>query len=235
MSRRFSDAPINLIARIPTPEQISAARTEKRSFGENVRESGAICFRRVAEMVVQLGQLGRKALSFVESKMTGSSFLNRAWERMHGKAEPVESSAAVTSDDFPGGIKGTVAAAPLDRPVPAPRPPVTLTFTVPEPAETAVESVSLEDVAALRTELLSQRQEVARLSAQLQELKALVGSQQQVLRYLGQEMETRQMPILAASLAPPSPKKTRVARVAKSSATVTSGSQKASQRPALNL
>jgi len=234
MSRRFSDAPINLIARIPTPEQISAARIEKRSFSENLKESGVICFRRVAEMVVQLGQFGRQAVSFVRSKRTGGSFLSQAWERMHGKAGPVENSAAVSSDDFLAGIEEMNAATPLERPAPVPRPPVTVTFTVPEPAETAVESVSLEDMVALRTELLTQRQEVARLSGQLQELKALVGSQQQVLGYLGQEMETRQMPILAASLASHTPKKIRVAR-AKSSATVASVSQKASQKPALNL
>ena len=234
MSRRYSDAPINLIARIPTPEQISAARNRKRSFGEQVKESMAASLRRMAE---RGEQVGRTVASFFSGKKTEDASLPQADEQILDEAASVENQSSVSSEssDFVlGGTEEIQTASPLETTVPAPQPPVTVTFTVPEPGEAVVESVSLEEVAALRTELIAQRLEVARLSAQLQELKSMVGSQQQVLMYLGQEMESQQMPILAAAaLAPPPPKKPKVVR-AKSSGTA-SGSRKASQKPALNL
>lgn len=234
MSRRYSDAPINLIARIPTPEQISAVRNKKRSFGEHVKESAAASLRR---MVERGQQIGRTVGSFFSGKKIDDVSLLQAAEPMLDELTPVESpnAASAESSDFVlGGTEEIQAMTPLETAVPAPQPPVTVTFTVPEPGEAVVESVSLEEVAALRTELITQRLEVARLSAQLQELKSMVGSQQQVLMYLGQEMETQQMPILAsAALAPPPPKKPRVARAKSSGAA--SGSRKALQKPALNL
>ena len=234
MSRRYSDAPINLIARIPTPEQMSAARNKKPSFGEQVKESVAAFLRQMAEGGEQVG---RTVASFFSGKKTEEASLPQADEPVLDKTAPIESSRSVSpeSSDFVlGGMEEIQAVSPLETAVPAPQPSVTVTFTVPEPGEAVVESMSLEEVAALRTELIAQRLEVARLSAQLQELKSMVGSQQQVLMYLGQEMETQQVPILsAAALASPPPKKPRVAR-AKSSGTA-SGSRKASQKPALNL
>ena len=79
------------------------------------------------------------------------------------------------------------------------------------------------------------QQEVARLSAQLQELKSMVGSQQQVLVYLGQELEAQQMPVssAAAQAAPPA-KKARVVR-AKSSSKAPSALRTSSCEPSLNL
>lgn len=236
MPRRYSDAPVNLIARIPTPEQLTAARNHKQSFGEQVKASARAVLRRMAE---KGQQAGCTVASFFNGKKIEAAPIPQADEPMCDEAVAVESPSAVPSESLDlvlAGMDEIQAVGPLDAPaVPAPHPPVTVAFTVPEPGEPVPEPVSLEEVAALRTELITQRMEVARLSAQLQELKSMVGSQQQVLMYLGQEMETQQMPILAASaLAPPRPKKPRVAR-AKSSTTEASGSRKAAQKPALNL
>jgi t-SNARE complex subunit (syntaxin) len=97
------------------------------------------------------------------------------------------------------------------------------------------ESRPFDEVLALRSELLAHQQEVARLSAQLQELKAMVGSQQQVLAYLGQELEAQQLPMaMAAAHAAPSAKKARVMR-AKSGGKELSASRKVSREPSLNL
>ncbi|MBH0177448.1 MAG: hypothetical protein HP491_06190 [Nitrospira sp.] len=41
MSRRFNDEPINLIRRIPSPEQLSSARPTKPSLGQKLMETGA--------------------------------------------------------------------------------------------------------------------------------------------------------------------------------------------------
>ncbi|MEK7870729.1 MAG: hypothetical protein AAB271_10370, partial [Nitrospirota bacterium] len=79
------------------------------------------------------------------------------------------------------------------------------------------------------------QQEVARLSVQLQELKSMVGSQQQVLVYLGQELEAQQLPMaMAAAQAAPSAKKSRVIRT-KSGGKELSASRKVSREPSLNL
>lgn len=236
MSRRYSDAPINLIARIPTPEQLSAARNHKRSFGEQVKESAAASLRRMAERVQQVGET---VASVFRGKQTEAADIPQADEPMCDEIVSVEHPSAVSSESLDlvlSGMDEAQAVGPSDAPaVPAPQPLVTVAFTVPEPGEPVPEPVSLEEVVALRTELIAQRLEVARLSLQLQELKSMVGSQQQVLMYLGQEMETQQMPIpAAAALAPPRPKKPRVAR-ATSSTTTASGSRKAAQKPALDL
>ena len=109
-SRRFSDAPINLIARIPTPEQISAARIEKRSFSENLKESGAICFRRVAEMVVQLGQLGRQAVR------RGRALLDEEAEEVgliFAYREPIDEEAV--EEEILRSLPGSLAVAVIDR------------------------------------------------------------------------------------------------------------------------
>lgn len=236
MPRRYSDAPVNLIARIPTPEQLTAARNHKQSFGGQVKASARASLRRMAEKVQQAGCT---VASFFNGKKMKDAPLPQADEQMLDEVAIGERLRAVSSESLDlvlGGMDESQSVRPLDAPaVPAPHPPVTVAFTVPEPGEPAPEPVSLEEVAALRTELITQRMEVARLSAQLQELKSMVGSQQQVLMYLGQEMETQQMPILAAAaLAPPRPKKPRVAR-AKSTTTAASGSRKTAQKPALNL
>jgi hypothetical protein len=101
------------------------------------------------------------------------------------------------------------------------------------PVAAAIKSAPLDEVVALRVELLAHQQEVARLSVQLQELKSMVGSQQQVLVYLGQELEAQQLPMAAAQAAP-SAKKARVMR-AKSAGKELSASRKVSREPSLNL
>ena len=47
----------------------------------------------------------------------------------------------------------------------------------------------IEEVHALRTQLTTHQDELIRVTAQMEELKALVSSQQQVLLHLGKELE----------------------------------------------
>jgi hypothetical protein len=147
MSRRFSDEPINLIRRIPTPEQLSAARPSKRSFGQALKDTGAAWLRRCAEVVATCAGSG------------------------HPAQETLRESRA--ADD---------AAAPIMDGEPSPKRAVAA-----QAGPTA--AVQPEEVAELRAYILSQQHDIARLSAQLQELKSLVVSQQQVLVYRGKELE----------------------------------------------
>jgi len=78
MSRRYSDQPINLIARIPSPEQMSAARPKQRSFIQLVMESGATCARGIADMVAQLHRLGRSIGAPMKDRKAGSVSLDQS-------------------------------------------------------------------------------------------------------------------------------------------------------------
>lgn len=233
MSRRYSDAPINLIARIPTPEQISAARPKQRSFSQLLVESGATCVRGIAELVAQFHRLGRSLGSSISDRPVGSTSPGPADAVVAGDTRSVTETACLSDVRSSEGIAGqNSTVVPGRMPEKAMEaPPVRVSL----PKTRAVESVSLDEVIALRSELLAHQQEVARLSAQLQELKSMVGSQQQVLVYLGQELETQQMPVRsAAAQAVPPVKKARVVR-AKSSSKAPSALRTSSCEPSLNL
>jgi hypothetical protein len=233
MSRRYSDQPINLIARIPSPEQMSAARPKQRSFIQLVMESGATCARGIADMVAQIHRLGRSLGAPMKDRQAGSGSLDQS--NGPAVAKPQSARGAVyLSDDRLAGWN-----ALLDAPVPhiesAGRTPESIPVQAVPPVAAAIKSAPLDEVVALRVELLAHQQEVARLSVQLQELKSMVGSQQQVLVYLGQELEAQQLPMaMAAAQAAPSAKKARVMRV-KSAGKELSASRKVSREPSLNL
>lgn len=233
MSRRYSDAPINLIARIPTPEQISAARPKQRSFSQLLVESGATCVRGIAELVAQCHRLGRSLGSSISDRPVGSRSPGAADAAAAGDTRSVTETACLSdarSSEKIAGQNSTVVPGRMpEKAIEA------LPVLVSLPKTRAVESVPLDEVIALRSELLAHQQEVARLSAQLQELKSMVGSQQQVLVYLGQELETQQMPVrsAAAQAAPPA-KKARVVRT-KSASKAPSAPRTSPCEPSLNL
>lgn len=233
MSRRYSDQPINLIARIPSPEQMSAARPKQRSFIQLVMESGATCARGIADMVAQLHRLGRSIGAPMKGRPAGSVSLDQSDGPEVVKAQPATGTVYLSDDRL------AKWNALLDATVPhiesAERPPESIPVQTMASAASAVRSAPLDEVVALRVELLAHQQEVARLSVQLQELKSMVGSQQQVLVYLGQELEVQQLPMaMAAAQAAPSAKKARVMR-AKSGGKELSASRKVSREQSLNL
>ena len=79
--------------------------------------------------------------------------------------------------------------------------------SMPEPI-----AIQGEEVAELRAYLLTQQQDIARLSAQLQELKSLVASQQQVLVYMGKDLEMNSLSPMTGGVASASGKRHRPAR-----------------------
>lgn len=236
MSRRYySDAPINLIARIPSPEQISAARAVPPTFRERLKESGASFLRRLAELGDRVKGLGRA----------------RRAEESRPHCEPVTPTDAELLQDLesvevpdlpcnpvlarvqPVAAPTPVVASP-STPVALPDAPLPLAFTASEPVESvepAEQAASVEEIRMMRTELLVQRQELARLSAHVHELQALVASQQQVLMYVGQELEQLHVPVVAAAAPPKKPRASR----AKSTTAAGAGSRRAAQKPMLNL
>lgn len=233
MSRRYSDQPINLIARIPSPEQMSAARPKQRSFIQLVLESGATCARGIADMVAQLHRLGRSIGAPMKDRQSRSVSPDQSGGAVVTKPQPATETVYLSDDRLARWN------ALLDATVPhiesTERTPESIPVQAVPPAAAAFKPAPLDEVIALRVELLAHQQEVARLSVQVQELKSMVGSQQQVLIYLGQELEAQQLPMaMAAAQAVPSAKKTRVMR-AKSGGKELSASRKVSREPSLNL
>ena len=176
MSRRFNDEPINLIHRIPTPEQLSSARPSERSFSRALVETGAICLRAVKELFAQVTRLGRVADTTVGAKTASQGGLD----------EQTNESITGGLDHLDEELETSVVVRQQMQAVAAPY----SEGEVNQPQSASVpDGVQPEEVAEIRAYLLSQQQDIARLSAQIQELKSLVVSQQQVLVYLGRELE----------------------------------------------
>ena len=239
MSRRFSDQPVNLIDRIPSREQISAARPSKRSWGRAVLESGAACVRGLAEVVAHLRRFGRVARAVSSDGMvSGKAFLIRTKAflvRTKERATVVTRITAVrlshSYDRLAEWIANLDVAVPPVPPTRSPQPvapPETVQTVLPE-----AYSAQLQELAGLRASLVSQQQEIAHISVQLQELKALVVSQQQVLVFLGKELEATQQPSVATVASAPA-KRARVIRT-KPGAKDKKLPSKGAQKPSLNL
>lgn len=158
MSRRFSDQPINLIHRIPTPEQLSAARPAPRSFLQAMLESGAACARGIAELFSRIPRAC--AARVIEPEPPRGENPERQ-ARTHSAKQ--EESLVATHRTARSGVTEQ-----------------------PAPASSIMQA---DEIAELRGYLLTQQQDIARLAAQIHELKSLVIAQQQVLLYLGKDLE----------------------------------------------
>jgi DNA-binding PucR family transcriptional regulator len=166
MSRRFSDEPINLIHRIPTPDQLlEAARPSKRSWGQAMMESVSAWAKSTLAAIRQ--RAGSGGVNYRTTAGSGASY--DAGPKTHAS----ERSACPA-----------VQSEPVHR------------------AEVSGAAVQPEEVAELRAYILSQQQDIARLSAQLQEVKSMVLSQQQVLLYMGKELEAAPAPMTGVASAP---------------------------------
>jgi hypothetical protein len=199
MARRFSDEPINLIHRIPTPEQLASARPVKRSFSHAIVEKAMSYVRVATEVIARVTRIPRKAQSKVgldnpSEASPDDSADGLATER----CDPII-GADKESEGYSQPVATVTASASQERVSPAP--------------SASIQSVvQPEEVAELRAFLLAQQQDIAHLSAQIQELKGLVISQQQVLVYLGKELEAGSLSPLTGSIAAGAPKRGRPVR-----------------------
>jgi hypothetical protein len=222
MSRRFSDEPINLIHRIPSPEQLSAARPIKRSFSETLVETRAAIVRAVVELVAQVTRTGGKAETMTVARTVSQDGLDE------GRKKPVVGVRDCLDEEVNQAYVVQPQAQTMvttfgEREVSPSQPASTSTVVQPE------------EMAELRAYLLSQQQDIARLSMQIQELKSMVVSQQQVLVFLGKELEVAQThPPATTAVASAPGKRNRIAHE-KSMTKDKSSSRKNTHTPSLNL
>lgn len=199
MSRRFNDEPINLIHRIPSPELLASARPLKRSWGQVIAETAATYMRATADLIVKMTGIVRVPEPKVEANGAPNDHLDEL------AAEPT--TQILTSSETGMGESNVV-----DRPIEAAAGPGGREDVTSPRSISASAVVQPEEVAELRAYLLSQQQDIARLSAQIQELKSLVVSQQQVLVCLGKELESRSLSPLMQGVASAAPKRNRAVR-----------------------
>jgi hypothetical protein len=198
MSRRFSDEPINLIHRIPTPEQLlEAARPSQRSWYQVLIEAGARWIERTAAVIRPVIGSGTTA----ETTRAGQT---------HDKLDSIP-ERTIRRDGLRQAGSDSVQPTPGS-------------------SGTAVHP---EEVAELRAYILSQQHDIARLSAQVQELKSMLVSQQQVLVYLGKELEAA--PTTAMTGVASAPAKRNRAGRDKSFSKDTAVPRKDAQNPSLSL
>lgn len=180
MSRRFNDEPINLIQRIPSPEQLSSARPTTPSFGQKLLETGAAVARSAMELFALPARQEPSVTAPTEAAMPHA---------LPGAHDHRDHSLA--------GESGVEHALPNQSQGVMPRVQQAMQAT----PSTAPTGNYVEEIAELRAYLLRQQQDIARLAEQVQELKSLVISQRQMLAYLGKEIEASSLSRMTGSIA----------------------------------
>ena len=177
MSRRFSDEPVNLIHRIPTPEQMASAGPAKKSFGQSLVDRVAGYVRSAVDMI-------SGHTDFHGSPSATAYADSPSEDRVEEIDLGLPGDRLDAADETKNG-RETIGQSLESRENSLPREEVT------RPLRSGLDQplVQPEEIAELRAFLLSQQQDIGRLSAQIQELKSLVVSQQQVLIHLGKELE----------------------------------------------
>jgi hypothetical protein len=199
MSRRFSDEPINLIHRIPTAEQLASARPLNRSWRQVIADTAAIYVRATADMIAQVTGIGRMPQAKVEGNDAPNDRLD-------------ELAVGPAADILTPVEAGVRASHVIDQPSETAACPRSQEDGTPAQSPSTPAVVQPEEVAELRAYLLSHQQDIARLSAQIQELKSLFVSQQQVLVCLGKELDSRPLSPLMQEGDSAAPKRNRPVR-----------------------
>jgi hypothetical protein len=221
MAPRFNKEPINLIHRIPSQKQIDEARPVTPPYGQMLLDAGTACWRKIVDLFAYVTRYEDETAPRVRKPL---ALPDRTMERstmQSGHVQPNAAGNGFREAENPKAAKVTV----LQKPASAP------TF------------VQSEEVAELRSFLVGQQDEIARLTSHIQELTSLVASQQQVLVHLGKELEAGAFSTVSTSTAAASVKRSRIGRK-KSAESETSDSPQEndhpfpshkSEGPALNL
>jgi hypothetical protein len=190
MAPRFNKEPINLIHRIPSQKQIDEARPVAPPYGQILLDAGVACWRKIVDLFAYVTRYEDETSPRVRKPL---ALPDRTIER-----------TTIHQDHIQPNVMGE-GVQKAENP-----PAATVTiFQQPAPEATLVPS---EEVAELRSCLVGQQDEIARLTAHIQELTSLVTSQQQVLVHLGKELETGAFSTMSNSTAAASIKRSRVGR-----------------------
>lgn len=173
MGRRFNDGPINLIRRIPSREHLDAARPAKPTFAQILSQKGAAFVRSAMEAFSS------------PPKTEGPADLQDDHGLPHHQLNEEQSCLAPEvpcrlDEGWDRNVQPQVQRLAALSP----------STEVVMPSSRALSGIAYEEeISELRTFLLRQQQDIVRLAAQIQELKGVVHSQQQVLLCFQKESE----------------------------------------------
>lgn len=173
MSRRFSNEPINVIRRIPSPEQLDAARPVKRPLGKKFGKTAASLARSVGEL-----------LGHIRSQRTIAGLSEPHAALQDGMEESPTGISEVICESSDQAVRVVAPRLAMPRETAHPESKPYQVNHVPD----APPSIHPDELAELRGYLLKHQQDIVRLTARIQELTSLVMSQQHVIEYLGKEM-----------------------------------------------
>ena len=191
MAPRFNKEPINLIHRIPSQKQIDEARPVPAPYGQLLLDAGAVCWRKIVELVAYVTRYEDETPPQVRKPL---ALPDRTIEH-----------TTIQQDH----VRQSVAGERVQETESSPAAKVTI---LQQPAPTAPTLVQSEEVAELRSCLVGQQDEIARLTSHIQELTSLVTSQQQVLVHLGKELEAGTFSTMSNGTAAASVKRNRIGR-----------------------
>lgn len=193
MAPRFNKEPINLIHRIPSQKQIDEARPVPAPYGQILLDAGAACWRKMVDLFAyvtryedEISSRVRKPLALPDRTMEHAAVQQ---DRIQPNGKPINGKPGQEAENQPVA-KVTILQKPAQAPA----------------------LVQSEEVAELRTFLVGQQDEIARLTSHIQELTSLVASQQQVLVHLGKELEVGAFSTTSTGTAAASFKRSRIGR-----------------------
>jgi len=194
MSRRFSDAPVNFIYSIPSPEQISSARLSKRLFGYTLVEIRTACARSVAKILPHLRRWRRIVHTAVSGRTALSGFSPRQITEQAGGNMRNHTTRYFRSYDRLAKWIGNQDLTELSV-RPATFPAFEILDKSPPKVSAAVSSIQQEEFVELRTYALNQQEEFSRLSAQVKTIQSVLVSQHQLLVSFGKGLESNQIQV----------------------------------------
>lgn len=228
MPRRYSEEPVNLIQILPSQEKTRTPNPLQPSVTRVALEGIAAGARGLAEMTARAGRRLQVAMTDLAR---GTQEYGRQTSQWVGRG--VLQSRRLRQHLKRSGLNAMqwLAAMLVKLRAQASRTKAQAKHVVRQEFVQGRRNESRDEVASLKTQLLVQQQELTQVTSQMMELKALVMSQEQVLIYLGKELDTMHMPV-----APPqsiAPKK--VSKPKKSAKAKRVAPPQAAQKPSVTL
>lgn len=234
MPRRYNEEPVNLIQILPSKEKNSMPNPLIPSVTRLLLEATAAGVRRLAELATRGAKRIQIAVADVmrstrELTEKGNQWVGRVMLRSrrirHGLAR---GGAKVKQSMAAAWVTACAQISQALHDVTEPRPQH-------QQPVAAMQHEPQDEVAHLRAQLLAQQQELAQVTSQMMELKALTMSQEQVLLYLGKELDAMQMPVAQAEAVAPKKTSTRAKKATKVAKVKRVAPSRTNQKPSISL
>ena len=234
MARRFSDDPVNLIQILPSKGRVATPNPFRPSFSRFTLEAGATVARSLAHVLTLWSKSLRVVIVDLDHQVQDLR------QRIDRRAAWMATSLQRARRWFirtAGDAKdwGTRTWHEMRTPVYPPAPSIATSSHTNRELVSVIQCASPEvtsELDQLHAQVATQGQELHRLTSQVMELRALTMSQEQVLLYLGKELDAMQMPVVRVEAVAP---KKMVSRGKKPTKTKRAAPSRTAQKPSATL